>query len=113
MRDLVELVEAGKVTSSLTEANATIGSQPLRVVAIKLLGWLKARTAFPNERPLKLSDEVEWCANLRTLMSSSPELSAMFQIDGDALNFSPAVPQAQRREIEEFVGQNYRPPLFR
>lgn len=113
VHDLVGFVESGNTPPSLSQNNNTIGSRSLRVVAINLLGWLKSRAKFPNERPLTLRSDFEWCANLRTLMSSSPELSAMFQIDGDAFNFSSAVPQAQQREIEQFVNQNYRPPLFR
>lgn len=110
--ELVELVETGKVPVSLAQIDGSIGSQELRVVAIKVLGWLKSRARFPNDRPFNLYDSFGWCANLRVLVASSDELSSTFQIDGNVLNFAPTVTPLERREIEKFVDQHYRPPLM-
>jgi hypothetical protein len=43
------------------------------------------------------------------LLADSPELSRVFEISGDALDYAATVPAAERREIEEYARSHYRP----
>jgi len=46
---------------------------------------------------------------VQKLQVDSPELARVFEISGDALDYAATVPEAQRREIEEYAISHYRP----
>src|SRR2546423_11357356 len=43
------------------------------------------------------------------LLADSPELSRVFEISGDFLDYAATVPAAEQRQIEEYARSHYRP----
>jgi hypothetical protein len=109
---LVESVETGTSPIGLATIDAALGASAFRVVAIKLLSWLQYRARSKKDQPLELHDQFPWCRHLRTAIAISIELSELFVIEKDALKFSSFVSESQRKEIEEFVGRHFQPPLM-
>ena len=107
LHELVEFSNTGKVGPTLSKLAALLGAPALRVVAIKVLGWLqyRARRVRPTDMPLQLTPAYPWCSQLRTALSASPELAAVFQIEGESLSFSARISPEERKAIERLVGQ--------
>jgi hypothetical protein len=110
--DLVEFVKKGRVSGALVQIEAEIGTAALRVVAIKFLGWLKSRARGAKERPLEMRNDFHWCLNLKAVLSVSAELSSAFMISCNTFDFAPSVSQSDRRKIEKFVDENYKPRIM-
>jgi hypothetical protein len=79
-----------------------------RVLFIHLLGWIRTRGTTGRATTLQLSD-CPWAAKLRALIQSDPEFSALFHIQGDQLDFNPALAPDVIRWAEAYVAENYRP----
>ena len=72
-----------------------------------LLQWLHVNLVRERPDPMPLNPRFR--PILSALLSSSRDLAQVFNISGEFLGYSEAVPQAQRRDIEEYVRKHYRP----
>ena len=71
------------------------------------LQWLHVNTV--RERPEPMPVFPRFRAIYSSLLADSPELARVFEISGDVLDYAATVPEAQRREIEEYARSHFRP----
>ncbi len=112
IRDLLAYVNDGRVGESLAATQESIGPTGLRVVAIKVLSWLKSQNRLPTKRPLKINMEYPWCANLATLLATNTDIAVIFVLCEDAFDFRAEIAEGTRREILACVDAHYQPPLI-
>ena len=106
VNDLVE----GEIIDCMAKQCAGTDVTP-RVLCIKLLGWLGARSRMKKRIPLELGP-YSWCEALRASVANCPALSNLFIGDGNSLNFRPEIDNATIASIESAAATRYRPPLF-
>ena len=85
------------------------GEQAVEAACMDLLGWLKTNPVLSKRRGLEVSKKWARSAALSSLLNNSSELSKIFLIGEESLNFTPAVDRGTRDEIEMFVNDNYHP----
>jgi hypothetical protein len=95
----------------LVEIQQILGSRDLRVVCIKLLGWLKSQHREFRKRGLMLDDHFVWCANLKRWIAQGGSLSDMFCISNNVFDFRPTVSHTDRKAIRALVNDKHHPPV--
>lgn len=100
------------VAGLLAAAEERIGDDRLRILAIKLLAWMKAQHRSRKLRPLTLADDFTWCNDLRHVLRYDDTLTAVFAIKDHTLNFVDSLPTSERLALCETVDSRYRPPLM-
>lgn len=113
IRELLQYVENDQTGALLQSIALELGKSDLRVVAIKLLGWIKVQARQNKPQPLELSRAFPWCERLRNVVQKSEHFSELFNIEGNILDFRAEVSQKERAQILELVNEQFNPPLFR
>jgi hypothetical protein len=110
--DFVNSRERGPGPGRLSEARSEIGSQRMRVVAIKLVSWLKGMRRLGKPLPLPLNTQFEWCHDLLQLINDKGLLRDVINVREDGLVLSPDLSSQEREELLAFVDAGYKPKLF-
>lgn len=97
---------------SMLSAHCEVGDVRLRVVAIKLLGWLKSQHQTGRQKPLALNKKFEWCNDLKKLISSEIFFSDVLMVDGDSLDFARDISPDLRRQLCAEADRKYTPRLM-
>jgi hypothetical protein len=92
-------------------ALAAIGKLRLRLVAIKLLSWLKLQRRVRKVLPLGMDDRHEWCRDLLDLVQRQALLNGVIAIESGAVVLSSGLRQDEREELLALVDAEYQPPL--
>jgi hypothetical protein len=106
--ELVDFVEKMTPGAILAPAVGRIGEKEVRVVAIKLLGWLKERAREGRQLWLAFKKSYPWCQNLLLLLETPP-VAELFEVDGNRIDFHDNIEVDERQEIEKYVDLGYKP----
>jgi hypothetical protein len=109
--ELLEYVEHGNASGSLEKAIDIIGPIPLRIIAIKLLGWLREIALTGKYRPLTWNNKYDWCNNFLRLHELIPEFADTFRVGPRHLNLAQSITPQEQNDIIETVNARYRPKL--
>jgi hypothetical protein len=109
--DLIAYVERGQGSEWISRIEVVIGAARLRVVAIKLLGWLKSQNRLRTKRPLDLKVAFAWCAELRNVLAHDSSLGTIFVASDNSVDFRSEISEDLRNEIRGEVDSNHNPPL--
>jgi hypothetical protein len=110
--DFLNSRESGPGPGRVSEARSAIGSQRMRVVAIKLVSWLKDMRRLGKPLPLPLNTQFEWCRDLVQLINDKGLLRDVIDVREDGLMLSPDLSSQEREELLAFVDAGYKPKLF-
>lgn len=110
--ELSDYVETGTVGRKLAPLVDEVGPVGVRIVGIKILGWLKAMFRTGKRRPLTFNESHSWCQNFRVLMSELPELRDLFEVKQGHIDFQSSVSEAEQLDIRKFVDAHYNPKLI-
>src|SRR3954452_20923733 len=94
--DLLAFVNSGHVSEGLLIARQRMSDEDLRIVAIKILSWLKSQNRVHTKRPLPLNIEYPWCSQLIDWLTVDSHLSNLFSESEGLFDFRPDVPVAQQ-----------------
>lgn len=112
---MVRYIEQEGETPLLNPAEEKWGNKDLRLLVIKIVGWLKsvARSPLGRHRPLSLDSQYSWRQPLLEFIVDTPELSELFEPDptGRKLDFRDNIPLEERMEIQRYIDEHYRPPV--
>ena len=111
--ELLQYVENDQTGALLEGIELELGKSDLRVVAIKLLGWIKVQARQKKPQPLELCPAFPWCERLRNVVQKNEHFSEVFNVEGNILDFRVEVSQKERAQILELVNEKFNPPLFR
>ncbi len=112
--DLLRFVNAGASTATqISPAIAEIGRKQVRVVAIKLLSWMKSQHRIGKLWPLELLEKFEWCRNLLHLMQKQAFASDLIHATDTTVVFLPELNEDQVKTLLAFVDAGYQPQLMR
>lgn len=110
IRAMAEYVIADE--TALSEAQAQVGAQPLRLVCINMLSWLSSRSRCPT---MVANSKRFWGSawqTLSTLLSVPGAFSDVFEFQGEAVVLNPGLTPEQIRELCKLVAEIYRPRRF-
>ena len=115
VKNLLDFVSSPQAApaSDLANAISEVGKLRLRLVAIKLLSWLKLQRKLGKPLSLDLDDRHEWCRDLVTLVKSHGLLDDMITIQGGAVVLSSSLSADEREELLAFVDDGYQPRLMK
>lgn len=109
-------LEAGWVillgSSSLQLANTEIGEERLRVVVVKLLGWMKSQHRMGKLRPLVLKSHYHWCQDLTLLMEKHQLFSEILELRQKELVLRSSLSEETQLELCAIVDRNHEPRLI-
>jgi hypothetical protein len=102
-----------------TELAASIDAGPAphdevkaRLLFIKVLSWIRARGTSGRSTTMRLPD-YPWATKLKAVLQTYPELSEVFQLRDDQLDFNPVLPAEDVHWAESYVVENYKPVTMR
>lgn len=110
--EMALFADGGLPGPSLASVEKQIGTVGTRVALLRLLGWLKARARTNVIRPLSLKVELEWPGNLRRIVSGVDSLDKLFDLNGDCLEISDQLTEADKAELLSCVDKSYRQRLI-
>src|SRR5262245_10719621 len=84
--ELSDYVARQQAGPALLPAEALISAPRLRILAIKILVWLKEQ-GWSRRHPLSGEGQFTWCKNLMTLLSELPEWGQLIEGDGQTFDF--------------------------
>jgi hypothetical protein len=112
IKDIINFVNENKTPKSFFNIEEKLGKLELRLISIKLLGWIKSQHRCLKKQPLKLEKKYPWSFDLIRWLDEDKELSTLFVISEGKLDFSNKVTENERETIRAFVNSEYNPPLF-
>lgn len=111
---LAAYVDTGQISNtSIRDAEDIIGKYRLRILCIKLLGWMKSQHRIGKPSRLHLKKEHAWCKDLRELMLSTAMFDNVLEIQNHFLDFATSLTQESRSELCATADQLYDAPLWR
>lgn len=112
-QELILFVETGIPSGSLVSLTNGVKAADLRLCAMVLLEWLKTMNRCRHKEALELYKDVEWCTQVRGVMSAIPQFKTLFAVSEQQIDFAPAITPEVRDEIRAFVDKNYNPRIMR
>ena len=110
--ELIGFLSKGSEGSpALQQAEEVVGETRLRVLSIKLLGWMKSQHRLGKIRPLTLNAEHEWCENLRQVMVQRL-FADVFELQETQLILSTALGVDKQLALCALVDREYSPTLM-
>lgn len=110
--EMALFADGGLPGPSLASVEKQIGTVGTRVAVLRLLGWLKARARTNVIRPLNLKEELEWSGSLQRIVSGVDNLDNLFVVNGDSLDISDQLTEADKSELLSCVDKSYQPRLI-
>lgn len=86
-------------------------SRAMRIVAIKIIGWLADQHAFGEREPLELNMDYPWCQDVEMLLRPGSPLSTWFCIRETVLDFRSNVDKCERDRIRQLAHSQYHPKI--
>ena len=113
IRALISFVNNGTAdNSSLQLARTEIGDDRMRVVAVKVLGWMKSQHRIGKLRPLQLKSSQSWTQELSNLMSEHQLFSEVLELRDSAVVFNSSLSEEGQLEICALVDREHEPRLM-
>ena len=109
IRELLDVFNGGEPSPALAHLIMTLGHEDVRILSMKLFGWLKSQKRFRHERPLEYRGEYHWCRDLVTAMQEWDDLGELFVMAAEGLVFTMALSAAERDTIRDLVDREYDP----
>lgn len=87
----------------------------LMVICTNLLSWLSSdykklkNNKYKYHKPMTLKLEYGWSNKLIEFVINNNELSNLFVINNNSLDFNPKLSEDNKIKIIKFVGNNYEP----
>lgn len=87
----------------------------LMVICTNLLSWLSSdykkfkNNKYKYHKPMILKLEYDWTNKLIEFVTNNNELSNLFVINNNSLDFNPKLSEDNKIKIIKFVGNNYEP----
>jgi hypothetical protein len=100
--------EQTKLATSIDGGQLPDGRVSARLLFIHVLGWIRARGSHRWTSPMRLPDH-PWAGRLKEVVQAYPELSEVFEIQDDLLNFNRTLAGPEIHWAESYVVENYRP----
>lgn len=110
--DIVTYVETNQVSTSLSDAQRSLGTQTLRDIAIEIVAWLKSQHRMKSKRSLALKTKYTWCRDLVKWMESGSPLEKWFAVSDNGFDFRIEVNSNERERIREMMDTQYQPRLM-
>jgi hypothetical protein len=112
--DLLGFVNANASTATqINLAIAEIGRRQVRVVAIKLLKWMKSQHRIGKLWPLELEEKHECCRNLLHLIQSQAFAADVIYTKDTTIVFRPELNENEVNAMLAVVDAGFQPPLMR
>lgn len=112
IKDVIGYVMMGQQSSSLQSACAEWGQRDVRLFCVSLSSWWARRTLMQSRHPNLSLSACPWHPQFRAFVESIPELRDLIRFDDDACHFSDSVTASERRAINDYAQEHYRPPVF-
>lgn len=113
VKDVIEYVTTGQQATLLQAACAQWSEVEVRLFCIKLCSWWARRTLMQSRHPyLSLSPAYPWHPSFRAFVESTPELRSLVDFRDGACHFSNTLENEERRAINDYAQEHYRPTLF-
>lgn len=109
---LINYVNDQSAEDDVRTAQVELGDARLRVVAIKILGWLKSQHRLSKFRDLPLRKDKEWCVDATSLMLENRLFLDMLQIDESLISFAGQLSDSDKAALCETVDQGFAPRLL-
>ena len=110
----IDFLQSGICGAEMESLRATIGTQRLRVLIIKILGWLKAEARSGKScRPLEVSPTHEWVVDLQKALEVSDQFRSALTLSGTALSLHTKTSDSDQSALLKTVDQRFTPPLMR
>lgn len=113
--ELLNHVTTGPQSPLLGPINRKYDSSTINAMAFSVVEWLKYRFNAPQARktvPLELEVKYPWCRALEEVARDVPEFSELFCVVDWRLDFHPSVPVEERKEIEKYADERYKPRMM-
>jgi len=112
--EVLRFVQVGSDGPTLQPALSVMSQQDPRIICIKLLSRWGRGTLMRSTHPhLPLSKSNPWRQRLVMLVSKTPELDKLLELNEDACRFASSISREERQRINDHVRAHYHPPLFR
>lgn len=91
----------------------------LMIICTNLLSWLKCDykklkdNRYKYHKPMTLKPEFNWTNKLTEILITNNELSSLFVIKGNELDYNPALSYDDKMKLIEYVGNYYVPFMTR
>lgn len=113
VEDLVAFIDSKEVNSqSLRRALEDMDQRRLRIIAIKILDWMKSQYRIGQLRHLRLRKDYTWCNDLRHIIETHQFFHEMLTIEDEGLTFASHLDNESRMHICAKANQLYNPPLM-
>jgi hypothetical protein len=116
IEQMVRHVAHFESTDLATRIDGDLASQSdggtARLLFIPVLDWMRARATSGRPSVMRLPN-YPWAAKLKGFLQAYPELSEVFQIRNDELDFASTVPAEDVRWAEAYVAETYKPVAMR
>lgn len=109
---MLSYLENHSPSAELSVAQEEIGDQRLRVVLIKILGWMKVQHRLHKLRPLTMRQEYTWCEDVTMLIDGKGLFLDTFEIRSGSIQLSHRISDRERAELCAFVDQRFNRPLM-
>ncbi len=113
---VARLIQAAPMDDSMDDWATLLAEDPnkdenlaritVRQMFLPFLHWLSESGESEKKEPLSL---LRWPNSWRKFIKESREISELFEIVGDSLNFQPSISGSERMEIQSYVKENFRP----
>lgn len=109
---MIRYVDGDPASAELKMAQEELGDEGLRVVVLKILGWLKSQHRLGRLRALTIKHEYAWCQDTMLLMKDRGLLLGTFQINESCIKFVDSIVDDEQSELCELVDRKFRPRLM-
>jgi hypothetical protein len=112
--ELIDYLESGQAGPRLAIVEQRIGLERLRIIAGRLLGWLKSRhhmrykAAYP---PLRLNMSYDWCRDFAAVIAEDSILNSLFAVSEDGLDFRREIDEQTKNDVCSFVDSRHHPRM--
>lgn len=98
--------------SELSVAEAELGGQRLRLVVLRLLGWMKLQHRLGKRKDLTLTQRYEWCDDSVLLIDERGLFSSAFRVDEGSVQFASHIENDECMELCAEVDSRFKPRLM-
>ncbi len=112
IEELVQYADGSRPVAELETAQKELGDERLRVVVLKILGWLKSQHRLGRLRTLTIKQEYAWCQDAILLIKDRGLLLSTFQISEGSIKFADSIAEEKQAELCAIVDSKFSPRLM-
>ena len=104
---------AGHVAGTGATSLQSLTSRDVRVVCIKILGWLKSQHRSGRQISFRVNPQHQWVQLFDVWRELDPRIGAVFALIDDHVAFHDNISETARREAWATADQLFNPPIMR